>query len=369
MDVILPYSHRWKSLELEPEAHQDISAVWNLTPEDVPLLETLEITDEMPTPETLRFLSAIPNLHRLSLKYFEAHLEVPTCRWDQITGLCLESRRSFFNLDASHVLELVAQCVNLRTCQLAFPIGEPPLVAVPSPSTSRRITLSHLDALSLNAEIAMTAPFNIQRILDTLVLPGLKTLDLTGVLFHPFNPDTYEPPLAFSDLMLAMDELIGRSSCDLRELFLRFAVGNVDDLLRCLHRCPGLTRLDLHRMQIFQQNPEPDFAPIFSALADTSSSAVLCPNLLHLRLTFCDRTDTDHRALTSLIESRCSSAQPGISRLRTARLTLMRRTTVDAEAFAAAMYPSDVTIVEPAGSDRPPRAAWGIPYEDDGMYP
>ncbi|KAJ7813255.1 hypothetical protein B0H13DRAFT_2219489, partial [Mycena leptocephala] len=43
MDVIMPYSCRWKALKLIQVTHEQLPGLWSLHPEDVPLLEVLEI--------------------------------------------------------------------------------------------------------------------------------------------------------------------------------------------------------------------------------------------------------------------------------------------------------------------------------------
>ncbi|KAJ6568594.1 hypothetical protein B0H19DRAFT_1256344 [Mycena capillaripes] len=88
VDLIIPYSHRWKSLKLELTSDEGLTTLWNLMPKDIPLLETLKISDAVPEQHALRFLSVPPNLRHLALKYFQESVSLPACSWERITSLC-----------------------------------------------------------------------------------------------------------------------------------------------------------------------------------------------------------------------------------------------------------------------------------------
>ncbi|KAJ6568604.1 hypothetical protein B0H19DRAFT_1256351 [Mycena capillaripes] len=212
-------------------------------------------------------------------------------------------------------MELVAQCANLTNCRLSFPIGPSDGLSPAGGFTSvlRQITLPHLDTLSLTGEVTGNPTFHIVAMLDVLVLPGLQELHLIGLSFLQFDPNV---PHAISDrdILQATDELIARSACD------------------------------LHYTRIFQQDPV-NLMPILTALSATASSFVpLCPNLLHLRIAYCDYSAEVHPILRTLIESRCSLVPPGFARLRTVNLSLLTRMALNSAEFAAAMHPTKVTI-------------------------
>ncbi|KAJ6534269.1 hypothetical protein B0H19DRAFT_1271985 [Mycena capillaripes] len=370
MDVILPYSRRWKSLILLPARRQGLSALQSLTPEDVPLLEGLEITDcdhETPDPDFLRLFAVPPNLRRLSFTCFNGRMTLPPCSWDRITSLYLESQASFFNLEASQIIDFIAKCVNLRSCRLLFPVSPaPPTTASPT-SAPRQITIPYLDTLSISGGVLRDAPFNMVQILDALVLPSLQDLELGSRPFHVFDQNSEELPVV-SDVLRATDELTLRSSCALRALSLRFGTGDCSALLRCLHRSPDITRMELHHMRIYRQGP-PDLMPLLSELATTSSSisTILCPRLMYLQLSHCDPTDAVHPVLKTLIESRCGApASSGITPLRIVDLVLTCPTTLNAGELAAAVHPSTVSIRPPSPYRVNPveRVFWGIPLRE-----
>ncbi|KAJ7615748.1 hypothetical protein DFH06DRAFT_111975 [Mycena polygramma] len=271
-----------------------------------------------------------------------------------ITSLCLEGRTSFFNLDASQVLDLVALCANLITCRLAFPVRPPD--GLPPTAPRSQTTLPNLEVLTMTGDITVDSAFNVVQILDALALPALQQLCLHGLSMR--DPQAEPPPL--SDMLLALDELTNRSSCNLLELAWQCPFGD-----KCLHRSHLLIRLTLIPMLLIGRDPV-DLTPVLNELANTSSSRPLCPNLRHLRIAYCDLTDAIHPILRTLIESRCSSIPPSIARLRTAHLRLLHRMAGDTREVAAAMHPCEVTIVEPPQDLNKVKtsASWGI-YDED----
>lgn len=366
VDIVVPYSRRWKSLKLMPATREELPKLWSLASHDVPLLETLEISDNHYEPadeHALRFFTVPPNLRHVGLKYFQSDVSIPSCQWGQVTTLSLESQRAFFNLNASQLLELVGQCVNLTECRLGFPLGSSG--GLPVASTLPTIVLSHLHTLSISGEVSKNAPFNVAEILDALLLPDLQYLRLTIFSFLDFSQNPIQVPV-ISDVLLAADEMIQRSSCDLRGFAIQFEDGDAAALLRCLQRCCRLTSLDLAQIRTFQQDEERvDIMPVINALADTSSSAPLCPDLLRLRVAHCDHTDAAHCVLRNLIEFRCCVAGPGLARLRKVDLSLSCQTSLDLAELKDVAPRSDIRIIAPTDrSSRAERATWGIPDED-----
>ncbi|KAJ7115383.1 hypothetical protein C8R44DRAFT_794563 [Mycena epipterygia] len=362
VDIIDQYRSRWIT-------HDDLLKLRDLSPEDVPLLEALEIVDtnwDEPHPDSLRFVSVPPNLRSISLKYSHGYVPMPLCSWEHITTLCLESQISFFTLDLEQVLELLEQCANLRNCQLTFPILRGDLTASVT-STPRQITLPQLRMLAVTAELALDGTFNMASILGPLVLPSLQEL---AVIHLPSDGHFAEDPVVL-DMLLALDELVARSSCALKALLIAHAIGDVDNLLRCLRRLPGLTRLDVDHRPLYLSG-DPELMPLITALIPSlsESTPVLCPNLLHLRLIHCDTTDAYHPVLQTLIEARCQPPAEGSTWLRTTHLVLNLKclSTLDGPKISMDMYPSHVQIIEPLEyNHRQPKqtSRWeGIPPEE-----
>jgi hypothetical protein len=373
MDVIMPYSHRWKALKLTQVTHEQLPGLWSLCPEDVPLLEVLEISDhrwvEEPDPDSLRFFRIPPNLRNIALDYSNSHMNIPVCSWDRITSLRLGSQMSFFNLGPSQTMDLLAQCVNLQTCRLSLPTHSDVVHNAPSKSVLWQITLSHLHTLSVDALVLSNIPLNMASILDHLTLPALQSLTIGGVsMFDDNNPGMATPTLL--DTMLILEKLLVRSSCALQELCIRDVLQDLNALLRCLRRLPDLERLDLDRLSLDLVDTS-NLIPFLTELVASASSPgpPLCPKLHHLGLINWD-VDTGpdtHLFLKTLIESRCQNPPHKVPPLLSVEVFLIRHPTFDTTEFSQTMLPSKVKIVGPPVSPRwkPEATCWhGIPLED-----
>ncbi|KAJ7918024.1 hypothetical protein B0H13DRAFT_1993956 [Mycena leptocephala] len=376
MDVIMPYSHRWKALKLIQVTHEQLPGLWSLHPEDVPLLEVLEISDLRWGGEhdldSLRFFRIPPNLSSIALDYSSSHMNIPVCSWDRITSLRLGPQMSFFNLGPSQTVDLLAQCINLQTCRLSLPINSNAVDNAPSTSISRQITLSHLHTLSVDALVLSDIPFNIASILDHLTLPALQNLAIGSVSrFDDIEPGIATPILL--DTMVILEKMLVRSSCALRELRIRDVLQDLNALLRCLRGLPGLERLDLHRVSLDLVDAS-NLVPFLTELVASASSPgpPLCPKLHHLGLINWD-VDTGpdtHLFLKTLIESRCQNPPHKVPPLLSVEVFLIRHPIFDTTEFSQAMLPSKVKIVGPPVSSRwkPEATCWqGIPLQDRDM--
>ncbi|KAJ7115392.1 hypothetical protein C8R44DRAFT_223539 [Mycena epipterygia] len=80
VDMIDQYKDLWKALKLTQLTHDDLLKLRDLNPEDVPLLEALEIVDtnwDPSYPDSLHFVSVPPNLRSISLKYSHGYVPMP----------------------------------------------------------------------------------------------------------------------------------------------------------------------------------------------------------------------------------------------------------------------------------------------------
>ncbi|KAJ6564884.1 hypothetical protein DFH09DRAFT_1158042 [Mycena vulgaris] len=368
MDTILSYSRRLKSLALRHVSDETMSVLHSLRSEDVPLLKSIKIVDTTSNPwnttesRYLAFYSVPPNLRTVSLKC-DFGQRLPTCAWDRITRLCLSSRQSFFTPDLTQAMGLLEQCVNLESCRLKFPSVRLPNWAVSAAPTPPRVTLSHLHTLSVKAGSAVDIPFNLADILDSFVVPVLKTLAIHQTPCGPSEEESVSP-----DVMRAIDGLVERSSCALRALWVDQVVGDTEVLLRCLHRVSGLSQLDLEPVYRFG-SPSGELMPVLNALiaSPASTTPPLCPNLTQLRLKHCDISDAYHPVLQELIESRCRDSEQA-SRLQRLNIILSLPSNLPDLDFWPRL-PSHVNIFGPTAHAQkiPDRARWsGIKYEEMG---
>ncbi|KAJ7618116.1 hypothetical protein DFH06DRAFT_98642 [Mycena polygramma] len=352
-DIIRAHSRRLKALAIS-NGSGAVSILDNLTPPDLPLLEVLHISHHSPPTDShdLQLLAGLPNLHDLSLGYgwsIEASIP-PQCSWARFTSLCLESESNFFNLGVSQLMELIAQCINLNNCRLSFPTFNNN--ALEQISALKPITLAHLWSLSLAGRLELNAGFDPAKILDALELPALRELNLaethTGVASSS----------SVSDLLVAINNVVDRSSCALQELSIHSYFGEAQALIQCLlHHGRTLTGLELRRFVTF--GVIPDLSPVLAALTNTATPA-LFPNLRNLCIANFDSTPGFPLIARALIESRCSLVVPGVARLQSVELVLSSYSLPNSGEFAAAMYPSRVIIQEPLAPQLVDRA-FGIP--------
>ncbi|KAJ7452584.1 hypothetical protein FB451DRAFT_1282607 [Mycena latifolia] len=348
MAIMTPHSRRLKALKLPGDALYDLRS---LCPEDVSSLEVLEIFDNAWTTtnaDGLRFLAIPPNLTTVSVVCVTAQ-PLPLRSWDRVTNLVLTCSMSFFTVDLHHILLLLAQFTNLETCRLHN--GDRDLTASQS-APLRQVTLSRLHTLFVRAPMAVAPTFSLPDLLDSLVLPALQQLSLS----NSFPGEVVEP----LDMMLALEGLVLRSSCNLRSLSVRQAPGDAGSLLRCLRHVPGLMKLSLDQTPDFSFSP-PELLPIFQQLIVSPSSATpsLCPSLLHLRLIRCDSSPAAHPVLESLIQSRCQPVAQGVAPLGTMDLVLQHAWSLDRMALGEPMR-STVNIVDPPP---PPPMPWATRWQ------
>ncbi|KAJ6619294.1 hypothetical protein B0H10DRAFT_2026834 [Mycena sp. CBHHK59/15] len=323
--ALLPYSRRWKELKLSQISPENLKILNNLTPADVPCLESIDILDNMSTQEgfgdTLQFLLIPPRLRSITVSYYDGRLSLPSCAWGQITTLRLQSHIAFFNLDIDQLMRILEQCVNLGECRLAFPTSP---TDQPS-STPSQITLARLHTFSVHADMSTKSVFNLAKILDRFTLPALGELSVLGVPLRMIGDDDEEPePM---DVMSSLEGLVSRSSCILKGLSVHNITGNMEALLRCLHGSPLLQDLELeYDPSHFSALPDP--LSVLEALtvhAFASSEPPVCPNLINLRLSRCDVTAQSQAAVINLLRSRCQPDPPDqIRRLKNVKVSLER---------------------------------------------
>ncbi|KAJ7477616.1 hypothetical protein FB451DRAFT_1242846 [Mycena latifolia] len=336
--------------------HEVLYGLCDLHSEELPLLEVLDVLDTSwngSGPEYVRFFAIPSNLRSISFCCHNGHA-LPTCSWDRITNLALQSYLSFFTPGLPQMLELLAQCFNLQECSLSFPTQRKSGLSAPPP---QRVTLSHLRALSLTGTASVDAMFNLAQILESLVLPVLDQLAIYNLASS--NDHLFDGPAEISDILLSLEQLFMRSSCALHSLLLRHAAGDVAALLRCLRHLTGLTKLSIDHANT-QDDEAPSLMAVLSELTASSYSIPpLCPSLTHLRLIHCDTTDEYHPVLKTLIESRCLPRSEGMAHtpLRKLDLTLEGQPGWNIMEITDAVHPCHLNITVPPKYD-PPDMRW-----------
>ncbi|KAJ7679839.1 hypothetical protein B0H17DRAFT_1015264 [Mycena rosella] len=366
LDTVIIHSHRLRALALIQIPSQDLEGLCSLAPTDVPALEVVEIVDNtwgVPNSTYMHFYSIPPNLHTLSLQRNSGQ-RLPTCSWHRITNLHLQSHVSFYTPDIEQTMDLVQQCVNLQRCQLKFPTERQLNYTAYPASPPRRVTLLHLYELWVQGASAVDVVFNLAHIVDRFTVPSVKQLTVWNL--HTPETPILDPPV-FSDTIFAIEQLVERSSCSLNSLSLHQVMGDVECLLECLRRSPGLTHLRL----LDDANHPIELLPVLTELIARPASCIppLCPSLTHLRLGNVDATDAYHPVLQKLIESRCGEPPSHTTRLKWIDVILRHPSSLQTTVEPWRFSPSSVYIAEPYDyrQDYTDRSRWGgIPNNNLG---
>ncbi|KAJ6570307.1 hypothetical protein B0H10DRAFT_2108431 [Mycena sp. CBHHK59/15] len=308
-----PLSITLFELKLSQISPENLKILNNLTPADVPCLESIDILDNMSTQEgfgdTLQFLLIPPRLCSITVSYYDGRLSLPSCAWGQIT-IHLQSHIAFFNLDIDQLMRILEQ---------SFPTSP---TDQPS-STPSQITLARLHTFSVHVDMSTKSVFNLAKILHCFTLPALGELSVPGVPLRMIGDDDEEPePM---DVMSSLEGLVSHSSCILKGLLVHNITGNMEALLGCLHGSPLLQDLELeYDPSHFSALPDP--LSVLKALtvhAFASSEPPMCPNLINLRLLRCDVTAQSKVVVITLLRSRCQPDPPDqIRQLKNVKVSL-----------------------------------------------
>ncbi|KAJ7261288.1 hypothetical protein B0H12DRAFT_1106127 [Mycena haematopus] len=273
VEAILPLANRWKHVELRVPS-DSLDSFHYLQATDVPLLETLSITngDSLARDDwsgNLLFLHHAPRLHTLSLTH-DGNVNLPSFSWEQLTSLSLYPTREFFGLNTEMTLNVLSQCLNLRTCTLHFPPFRPSGQASPALGV---FTLPNLSALAVRATNFQSNDSTLSNIFDALILPGLQILEV-----EDRNGDLVIFPAIF--------RLLSRSSCRLQKLKLTdiFAAPSPSCIaLLALQTMNSLTELVVQD-RVGDEGEALLLEPFVEAMTGDNS---LCPNLQVVKLTQC----------------------------------------------------------------------------------
>ncbi|KAH6904877.1 hypothetical protein BKA70DRAFT_512702 [Coprinopsis sp. MPI-PUGE-AT-0042] len=223
LGLLVPLSKRWKKVEFQMPLRM-CRAFAALSADDVPLLESINLTDNRsnyedfdPTPpavssnnlplvswpEHLQFVASAPSLKSLNLTFFTGALRIPpTLAWDQLTSLYLEANVSFFFADCRDMLQTLERCTSLQSCTLKLPLsvtaaGIPPhpLSATLSDGNSGGgkdkwmidypITLPELTSLCVDGDQNLKSTFHMTSVLANIRAPKLTELSIFGRSSRP----------------------------------------------------------------------------------------------------------------------------------------------------------------------------------------
>ncbi|KAF5372813.1 hypothetical protein D9757_011104 [Collybiopsis confluens] len=337
---IISFSNRWKriQLHLSPFFVDMLNAlVADLSPEDIPMLESLDVFYDSNTDNRRQGAAAVylppsgsrkpqlplhglisnaPSLHSFAVHHHSHsmdHLQLP---WKNLTSLTMKSDRDSSRLTVDQTLHLLANSPNLSTCTLGVLLtSSAPGLDIPD------ISLSSLGALSLY----FTLPSG------DLPFPEVENqlFSIFSVIRAPilsrfaFITQGFDLGRAFGSIPFA--PLLESSTCDIEELYLSFPLKSQDILVECLRTLPSITHLYLESCMPshnrFLLNDKSSVAQILDDAfmghlsIGEGNLAPLCPRLEKLVLPDCKYVSEE--ALLAFAHSRAHSRDdPEVSRLK-----------------------------------------------------
>ncbi|KAJ7241441.1 hypothetical protein C8J57DRAFT_1369361, partial [Mycena rebaudengoi] len=170
-------ARRWKSMSMVATPSV-LKMLAGLKQHDLPMLEEFSLINIREHPESLEFLQG-SRIRRISLNG-----DVPFSRlsfqWERLTYLSLVKYGwvGHNSIPSTLVLEILAQCANLRTCQLQ--IDEPGATEA-VPPVRPNVVLPRLRSLTLGVvpDNVVTAS-SLFRLIRHLTLPELRQLTILG---------------------------------------------------------------------------------------------------------------------------------------------------------------------------------------------
>ncbi|KAF9523299.1 hypothetical protein CPB83DRAFT_863028 [Crepidotus variabilis] len=250
LQSILPMCGRWKILDFQVPLKM-FQPFIGLTVDDVPLLEGISLMDNRTPldsdevdrwPESLNFAEGASKLRTFTLTFFSGGIRLPSIPWSQLTTLYLESNIAFFFSDSREMLTAFANCENLQSCTLKFPLSH--TATLPAfEKLDMPITLPHLAVLCLDGDQHLHNTFHMSNTLMNLVTPKLRKLEILGRSGRPDGSVAPEP-------LSAIRTLLERSRCPLERLHVESITILAEAFISCLRLVPQLKDLIIHHWAV-----------------------------------------------------------------------------------------------------------------------
>ncbi|KAF8907050.1 hypothetical protein CPB84DRAFT_1769370 [Gymnopilus junonius] len=369
LEVLVPFSRKWKVLDFQVPLKM-FKPFQGLTMKDVPLLEGMSLMDNRTPfdvditdrwPESLSFAENCTSLRHFTLTFFSGGIRLPSIPWSQLSTVYLESNIAFFFTDSRDMLSTLANCSNLRSCTLKFPLSHtatlPAFEKLDDP-----ITLPQLQILCVDGDQHLQNTFHMSNTLVNICAPKLRILEILGRTGRPEGCTAPDP-------LIAIRTMLQRSKCPLEKLNMESLTLLPDELIPCLILMPDLQELVVHNyaVRMFVTPPEEETVAendeiaenrILKALTISSKNGVvvnvsggetarivgksevtledgqigdnaeagtyllpavdlqlapLCPKLQRLDFTLCDASQT---IMCNFIASRWNDVPEGVSRFK-----------------------------------------------------
>ncbi|KAJ7732341.1 hypothetical protein DFH07DRAFT_894493, partial [Mycena maculata] len=276
LQTLMGCCRRWRHVRFITPNFESLASLWALSPDDVPLLETVVLQARIDTRIQLGTSSFIqgPSIRGMSIK--SSVDTIHGFAWDQLHRLCIPVQR----LSTNQALDILHQCPRLQTC--TFRISVPPGNIAPLPPP---ICWERMRELCVIDDNATGHTDFFQR----AVFPNLCSLEYAFEGANPFEVlSRLDAPNKLTSLGLSTST-------------------SFDGLGACLALFPILTKLLIHQDRRSLANHGDNLScPLFSLLIPSSQGPTLCP---HLQEIYALGVDGGSDAqLSALIESRSMDA-------------------------------------------------------------
>ncbi|KAJ7447138.1 hypothetical protein B0H11DRAFT_2083460 [Mycena galericulata] len=259
LKTVILFSRRWKNMRFKCFGHHSFLPFANLSPHDVPLLETIHVEGfhalSSPTDwNTMSFLDT-PRLHNVSLKTV-ARIFLFPLPWAQLSHLSLHHAGQYLSAEEAH--KLLRQCPSLRTFSLAVGSSGPEVAE----SVYDKTHMEDLQQLIVVDIFQDSTGF-----FENLIIPNLISLEYVASA-DPDDIFLFTPLLVAPNRLQCLRLSIVRSTSTVK-------------ILNCLQLVPTLRELRI------QREPASDLDHQFlTHLIPTAarSNSILCPELRTLQL-------------------------------------------------------------------------------------
>ncbi|KAJ7742847.1 hypothetical protein B0H16DRAFT_1423274 [Mycena metata] len=200
MQVIIPFTPRWKEITLRGVPHKALEMLSNLAEDDVPMLQKLEISHHPDSDHVPFALMRAPNLINLTLGWTASTQDLPV-RWGNLTYLTVWGYNTS-SLSCSIVAKLLARCSQLQVCSFVINANNIPL----EDGAGSTIELPFLHSFHItNLGLPIRDVGNLFR---RLSVPGLRDVDLRAHTDNSLDSHQFVPHfLAFLSVSLCFESL------------------------------------------------------------------------------------------------------------------------------------------------------------------
>ncbi|KAJ7069149.1 hypothetical protein C8F01DRAFT_1226603 [Mycena amicta] len=218
LPAFMAVSRRWRSIRLPILRREDLESLAELTAEDVPRLQHMELLHD-PSAfldhndlNRLRIeLSALQTGSLRSFSFFGSYALLPAnIPWANLRYLRLRTSGSYPAVNISFPFRFLEECRMLTILDISLSEYNVSF-SEPAGSRSGPIQLPHLSELALAMDLRATTDgddSSVPQLFDLLQTPALRSLHLTGIQYGRSISPLFRPIPFLQRLMIGLDRLI-----------------------------------------------------------------------------------------------------------------------------------------------------------------